>query len=146
MQQTRREPLSRYSNAVKNVLFLSFCTSMNATQVWCNFRKVCMQRLRVACNFVHRALYQGLQIVGRDRHSNLCREIILIHFKFAILVWQNKCNHLLFYVLNFIQFCARKFLLSIVILKLIFNFEAFHTKWNTFEMFWPREFRTVFLG
>ena len=40
------------SNAVKNVLFRSFCTPMYASQLWCNFRKSCMQRLRVAYNLV----------------------------------------------------------------------------------------------
>ena len=41
----------------KNVLFHSFCTSMYASQLWCNFRKSCMQRLSVACTFWCRALY-----------------------------------------------------------------------------------------
>jgi len=42
-----RSSFSRCSNAVKNVLFRSFCTPMYASQLWCNFRKSCMQRLRV---------------------------------------------------------------------------------------------------
>jgi len=33
----------RCSNAVKNVLFRSFCTPMYASQTWWNFRKSCMQ-------------------------------------------------------------------------------------------------------
>ena len=52
-----RVSFSRCSNAVKNVLFRSFCTPMYASQLWCNFRKSCMQRLRVAYNFGCRALY-----------------------------------------------------------------------------------------
>jgi len=48
---------SRCSNAVKNVLFRSFCTPMYASQLWWNFRKSCMQTLRVAYNFGCRALY-----------------------------------------------------------------------------------------
>ena len=52
-----RASFSRCSNAVKNVLFRSFCTPMHASQLWCNFRKSCMQRLRVAYNFGCRALY-----------------------------------------------------------------------------------------
>jgi len=48
---------SRCSNAVKNVLFRSFCTPMYASQLWCNFRKTCMQRLLVAYNYGCRALY-----------------------------------------------------------------------------------------
>jgi len=42
-----RASFSRCSNAVKNVL-CSFCTSMRASPLWCNFRKPCMQRLRVS--------------------------------------------------------------------------------------------------
>jgi len=52
-----RASFSRCSNAVKNVLFRSFCTPMYASQVWCNFKKSCMQRLRVAYTFGCRALY-----------------------------------------------------------------------------------------
>ena len=52
-----RASFSFCSNAVKNVLFRSFCTPMYASQLWCNFRKSCMQRLRVAYNFGCRALY-----------------------------------------------------------------------------------------
>ena len=50
-----RASFSRCSNAVKNVLFPSFCTPIYASQLWCNFRKSCMQRLRVAYNFGCRA-------------------------------------------------------------------------------------------
>jgi len=52
-----RASFSRCSNAVKSVLFRSFCTPMYVSQLWCNFRKSCMQRLRVAYNFGCRALY-----------------------------------------------------------------------------------------
>jgi len=52
-----RGSFSRCLNAVKNVLFRSFCTPMYAPQLWYNFRKSCMQRLRVVCNFGCRALY-----------------------------------------------------------------------------------------
>ena len=52
-----RASFSRCSNAVKNVLFHSFCTPMYASQLWCNFKKSYMQRLRVAYNFECRALY-----------------------------------------------------------------------------------------
>jgi len=67
-----------------------------------------------------------------------------LHFKFAILVGQNRCNHLLFYVLSFIKFCARKLLLSPLVLKLIFNYNVFSTKLYAHEMFGSREFRTIF--
>jgi len=50
-----RDSFCRCSNAVKNVRFRSFCTPMYASQLWCNFRKSCMQKLRVAYNFAWRA-------------------------------------------------------------------------------------------
>jgi len=52
----------RCSIAVKNILFRSFCTPMNASQLWCNFKKPCMQRLRVPFNFGCRALYIKLAL------------------------------------------------------------------------------------
>jgi len=52
-----RASFSRCSNVVENVLLCSFCTPMYARQLWCNFRKSRMQRLRVAYNFGCRALY-----------------------------------------------------------------------------------------
>jgi len=52
-----RASFSRCSNPVKNVLYCSFCTPMYAPQLWCNFMKSCMQRLRVAYNCGCRALY-----------------------------------------------------------------------------------------
>jgi len=52
-----RASFSRCSRAVKNVLFRSFCAPMYASQLWCNFRKSCMQRLRVAYISGRRALY-----------------------------------------------------------------------------------------
>jgi len=51
VQQTSCDLFFRCSNAVKNVLFRSFCTPMYASQIWWNFRKSCMKRLRVAHNF-----------------------------------------------------------------------------------------------
>ena len=52
-----RASFSQCSNAVKNVLFRSFCMLMYASQLWCNVRKLCMHRLCVAYNFGCRALY-----------------------------------------------------------------------------------------
>jgi len=59
------------------------------------------------------ALYQGSANIGSGSRNNLN-----LHFKFAILIRQNKYNHvgLLFHMLTFVQFCARKLLLSIVCL------------------------------
>ena len=53
---SKRASFCRCSNAV-NIVFRSFCTSMHASQLWCNFRKLCMQRLPVAYNFGCRTLY-----------------------------------------------------------------------------------------
>jgi len=58
VQQTSCEPLSPVAlMQFKNVLFRFFCTSMYASQLWCNFRKSCRQILCVAYNFGCRALY-----------------------------------------------------------------------------------------
>jgi len=51
-----RASFSRCSYSVKNVPFRSFCTPKYASQLYCNFRKTCMQSLRVAYNFGCRAL------------------------------------------------------------------------------------------
>ena len=67
-----RASFSRCSNLVKNVLSRSFCTPMYASQLWCNFRKSCMQRLSVAYNFGCRALY------------NLPRERVLVATKLNV--------------------------------------------------------------
>jgi len=56
VQQKSARLFSRCSNAVKNILFRSFFTPMYASQSWCNFRKLCMQRLRVAYKFGWRTL------------------------------------------------------------------------------------------
>ena len=65
-----------------------------------------------------------------------------------IFIRQNKCDHLgrLFYVLSFIQFCARKLLLPIICLalKFIFNYRVFSTKLHAHQMFGSREFITIF--
>ena len=47
-------------------------------------------------------------------------------------------------MLSFVQFYARKLLLSIVVLKFIFNYRVFSTKIYAHEMFESREFRTIF--
>ena len=99
------------------------------------------------------AIYQGsaesrlwLKFGLRDhaKPSTQGHEIILI----CIFIRQNKCDHLglLFYVLSFIQFCARKLLLPIVCLalKLIFNYRVFSTKLYADQMFKSRKFRIIF--
>jgi len=77
VQQTSCEPLFfRCSNAVNNVHFCSFCTPMYASQLWCNFRKSCMQRLRVTYNFGCRALYNlpwRASVSSHDSSSSMHR-------------------------------------------------------------------------
>jgi len=51
-----RASFSRCLNAVKNVLFRSFFTSMYAPQLCCDFKKAYLHRMRVAYNFGYRAL------------------------------------------------------------------------------------------
>jgi len=63
---------SRCSNAVKNILFCSFCTPVYASQLWCNFRKTCMQRLCVAYNFGCRALYNLPRRASVSSHQVQC--------------------------------------------------------------------------
>jgi len=93
---------------------------------------------------------RGLQILNRDPNlgyetfHSWSRNNLNLHFKFAIVIRQNKCNHLVCYAQCFIQFCARKFLLSIVVLKMIFIYKAFSAKLYAHEMFGLQEFRTIF--
>jgi len=67
-----------------------------------------------------------------------------LHFTFAVLIKQNKCNCLLFHVLSFTEFCARKLLQLIVVLKMIFMYKVFSTKLCAHEMFWSRQFENIF--
>ena len=67
-----RTSSSRCSNAVENVLLHSFATSMYASQFWCNFRKSCMQRLRVAYSFGCRALCNLLWWASVSSHQVQC--------------------------------------------------------------------------
>ena len=73
VQQTSlRASFSQCSNAVKNILFRSFCTSMYASQLWCDFRKACMQRLHVAYKFGCRALYNLPRRASVSSHQVQC--------------------------------------------------------------------------
>jgi len=57
IQLRYQKTFSRRSNAVKNVLFRSFCTPMYALQLRCDFRKACFHRVFRAYNFGCSALY-----------------------------------------------------------------------------------------
>ena len=69
------------SNAVKNLYFHSFCTSMYASQSWCEFKTSHIQQLRVAYNFGCRALYRSVTRGGAGRRSP--------PWKFFSLPWKN---------------------------------------------------------
>jgi len=78
---------SQCSNAVKNILFRYFCTSMYASQLWCDFRKAYFQRLFGA----YLTLVAG--------HCTTCRgERVLVVVRFNItflplrLYWYKMCT------------------------------------------------------
>jgi len=55
------------------------------------------QTEKFALNVFYRALYtRGPQKVGRDTFHPGSRKNFNLHFTFAVLIKQNKCNHLLF--------------------------------------------------
>ena len=98
VQQTSCEPhFSRCSNAVKNVLFRPFFTPMYASQLWCNFRKSCMQRLRVAYNFGCKALYNLPWRASASSHQLQCNiptfEALLRKYKYLFLERCRKSNN-----------------------------------------------------
>ena len=92
-----RASFSRCSNAVKNVLFRSFCTPMYASQSWCNFRKSCIQRLRVAYNFGCRALHNLPWRASVSSHQVHCDiptfEALLRKYKYLFLERCRKSNN-----------------------------------------------------
>jgi len=91
-----RASFSRCSNAVKNALLRYFCTPMHASQLWCNFRKSCMQRLRVAHNFGCRALYNLPWRASVSSHQDKCSistfEALLRKYKYLFLERCRKSN------------------------------------------------------
>jgi len=93
-----RASFSRCSNAVKNVLFCSVCTPMYASQLWCYFRKSCMQRLRVAYNFGCRALYNLPWRASVSSHQVQCSiptfEVLLRKYKYLFLERCRKSNNI----------------------------------------------------
>jgi len=93
-----RASFSCCSNAVKNVLFRSFSTPMYASQLWCNFRKSCMQRLRVAYNFDCRALYNLPWRANVSSHQVQCNiptfEALLRKYKYLFLERCRKSNNM----------------------------------------------------
>jgi len=90
-------PLHSVKNWVQNVLFRFFCTPMYASQPWCNFRKSCMQRLRVAYNFGCRALYNLPWRASVSSHQVQCYiptfEALLRKYKYLFLERCRKSNN-----------------------------------------------------
>jgi len=95
VQQT--SSFSHCSNAVENVFFRSFCTPVYASKLWCNFRKSCMQRLRVAYNFGCRALYNLSHRASVSSHQIQCNiptfEALLRKYKYLFLERCRKSNN-----------------------------------------------------
>ena len=91
-----RASFSRCSNAVKNIL-RSFCMPMYASQLWCNFRKSCMQRLRLAYTFSCRALYNlpgRTSVSSHQVHCNIPTfEALLRKYKYLFLERCRKSNN-----------------------------------------------------
>ena len=110
------------SNAVKNVLFRSFCTPMNASQLWCNFRESCMQRLRVAYNFGCKALYNLPWRASVSSHQAQCNiptfEALLRKYKYCTCFSKGAENLTTYgYVLWCSQIvCTRHYSLNTIIL------------------------------
>ena len=79
----------RCSDAVKNVRFRSLCKPMYASQLWCYFRKSCMQRWRVAYNFGCRTLYNLPWRASVSSHHVQCNipayEAIIRKYKYLFL-------------------------------------------------------------
>jgi len=94
---TLRASFSRFSNAVKNVLFRSFSTPLYASQLWCNFLKSCMQKLRVAYNFGCRALYNLPWRASVSNHQVQCNiptfEALLRKYTYLFLERCRKSNN-----------------------------------------------------
>ena len=93
-----RASFCRCSNPVKNVLFRSFCTPMYESQLWCNFRKSCMQRLRVAYNFGCRVLYNLPWRASVSSHQVQCNiptfEALLRKYTYLFLERCRKSNNI----------------------------------------------------
>jgi len=99
VQQTSCEPpFSQCSNAIKNVLFRSFCTPMYASQLWCNFKKSCMQRFRVAYDFGCKALYNLPWKGSVSSHQVQCNiptfEALLWKYTYLFLESCRKSNNI----------------------------------------------------
>jgi len=93
-----RASFSRCKSAVKKVFFRSVCTLMYASQLWCNFRMSCMQRLPVAYDFECRALYNLPWRASVSTHQVQCSiptfEALLRKYKYLFLERCRKSNNI----------------------------------------------------
>jgi len=76
---------------------------MYASQLWCNFRKSCMQRLRAAYNFGCRALYNLPWRASVSTHQVWCNiptfEALLRKYTYLFLERCRKSNNIWLYAL-----------------------------------------------
>ena len=98
VQQTSCEPpFPDVQMQLKTYFFVPFCTPMYASQLWCNFRKSCMQRLQVAYNFGCRALYNLPWRASVSCHQVQCNiptfEALLRKYKYLFLERCRKSNN-----------------------------------------------------
>ena len=123
--------MSRCLNAVKNVLFRSFSTPMYASELWCNFRKSCMQRLRVAYNFGCRALYNLPWRASVSSHQVQCNiptfEALLRKYKYLFLVRCRKSNNVWLRALCSQIVCTRHYSFNTIIAFYAVN------EWSNFD-------------
>jgi len=100
VQQTSCEPLFPVvqMQLKRSLLYRSFCTPMYASQSWCNFRKSCMQRLRVAYNFGCRALYNLPWRASVSSHQVQCNipafDALLRKYTYLFLERCRKSNNI----------------------------------------------------
>ena len=97
--QTSWEPLFPVVQMqLKTYFFRSFCTPMYASQLWCNFRKSCIQRLRGAYNLGCRALYNLPWRASVSSHQVQCNiptfQALLRKYKCLFLERCRKSNNI----------------------------------------------------
>jgi len=140
-----RASFSHCSNAIKNVFFHSFCMPMYASQLWCNFRKSCMQRLHVAYNFGCRALYNLPWRESVSIHQVQCNipifEALLRKYKYLFLERCRKSNNVWLRALMQSVVCTHHYSLNTII--------AFYSviEWSNFAVsVWSMACQTTMLS
>ena len=111
------------SAPVCNILYRKCVSSkhytMYASQLWCNSRKSCMQRLRVAYNFGCRALYNLPWRASVSNHQVQCNiptfEALLRKYKYLFLERCRKSNNIWLRALMHQIICIRHYSLNTTI-------------------------------